>query len=197
MFNNASTRGLAISIALLNIGANPNLVTTIEGLSDVYLNGTYEQAIEIGLPILLERARESTGFIQIDTTGIPEREIPEELQELKAARAAARRPYIKAWWGEVPLMYTTYPTPYMAEQNGLTQQEYWNDFLAACRLNVADPVAEWKSINTEKTRIIDWLNDLEIDELHIEGADSDLKVRIGDGRKWIHAGKQNMPSLEI
>lgn len=92
-----------------------------------------------------------------------------------------------------------YGTPAMAKEAGLSLQEYWNQIIKACYLDDADPIKRWKQIykDLEKTR--QKLNALSpnVDRLHVQGADVDLWIRLGEKRQWLGGSGRNMPSFEL
>jgi aminopeptidase len=58
-----------------------------------------------------------------------------------------------------------------------------------------DPVKHWKKIAKEQSRLVRILN--RVDRLHIQSADTDLRLRV-KGRKWVNcAGTENFPDGEI
>jgi aminopeptidase len=89
------------------------------------------------------------------------------------------------------------PTDELAKQAGLTTRQYANQIVRACYLDKPDPVGEWKSIHRKAIRIKEWLNSLEVKELHVESRNIDLKIRPGEKRKWVGISGHNIPSFEI
>jgi aminopeptidase len=85
----------------------------------------------------------------------------------------------------------------MADEAGLSLEEYWEQIIEACYLRESDPVAKWKQVQKEIEEIKDKLDALEIDTLHIKGEDVDLQIKIGEHRKWLSGGGKNIPSFEI
>jgi aminopeptidase len=92
-----------------------------------------------------------------------------------------------------------YPTEGMANEAGLTLEEYWEQVIQACFLDSVDPSAEWRKIYKTNYAVRDKLNKLSvnIDKLHVFGEDADLWVKLGDKRKWVTASGRNIPSFEI
>jgi aminopeptidase len=90
-----------------------------------------------------------------------------------------------------------YGTEQMAKEAGLSLEEYWQQIVEACYLDRQDPIAEWRKLDEEIARICGQLNDLEIESVHITGQDVDLKLKIGQERKWCGGGGRNIPSYEI
>jgi aminopeptidase len=85
----------------------------------------------------------------------------------------------------------------MADEAGLSLDEYWDQIISACYLRDDDPVAKWKSVQKEIEDFKDKLDALQIEKLHIQGNDVDLHVKIGPNRKWLSGGGKNIPSFEI
>lgn len=91
----------------------------------------------------------------------------------------------------------TYGTPAAAKEAGLTLEEYWDQIIKACLLDYVDPKAKWRDINKEIQRVATKLTRLKIEELHVEGKDADLRIKIGNNRKWMGGTGRNIPSFEI
>jgi aminopeptidase len=115
---------------------------------------------------------------------------------------SARAPYMKMrerkeQEGKLSWSLCLYGTQSMADEAGLSLEEYWEQIIEACYLRDNDPVSKWKSVQAEIEHIKDKLDKLEIDTLHIKGEDVDLHVKIGEHRKWLSGGGKNIPSFEI
>ena len=115
---------------------------------------------------------------------------------------SARAPYMKMrerkeQEGKLSWSLCLYGTKSMADEAGLSLEEYWEQIIEACYLREDDPVSRWKTVQAEIESIKDKLDALEIDTLHIEGDDVDLHVKIGEHRKWLSGGGKNIPSFEI
>ena len=90
-----------------------------------------------------------------------------------------------------------YGTEAMANEAGMTLEEYWEQIIQACYLDSTDPVAEWKKIQKEQDRVKAELDRLQIESVHIEGKNIDLTVRLGPNRKWLGGSCRNIPSFEL
>jgi aminopeptidase len=115
---------------------------------------------------------------------------------------SARAPYMKMreekeQAGKLSWSLCLYGTQSMADEAGLTLEEYWEQIIEACYLREDDPVTKWKAVQREIEDIKDKLDALEIEKLHIKGDDVDLEVQIGAHRKWLSGGGKNIPSFEI
>ncbi len=90
-----------------------------------------------------------------------------------------------------------YGTEAMAAEAGLSVEDYWQEIIAACYLDEADPAARWRVVNAQIDAHCGFLNSLPIDRLHVEGEDADLWITLGEQRKWIGGSGKNIPSFEV
>lgn len=88
-------------------------------------------------------------------------------------------------------------TPGMAAEARLSIEEYWQQIIAACFLDQDDPKAEWRRVNDQIQRHVAALDALDIDRVHMRGADVDLKINIGERRRWVGGEGRNIPSFEV
>src|SRR5436190_1050666 len=101
---------------------------------------------------------------------------------------SARAPYMamrekKEQEGKLSWTLCLYGTQSMADEAGLTLDEYWEQIIEACYLREDDPVQKWKNVQKEIEEIKDKLDILKIETLHIKGDDVDLHIQIGEHRK--------------
>lgn len=115
---------------------------------------------------------------------------------------SARAPYMKMreekeQQGKLSWSLCLFGTQSMADEAGLSLEAYWEQIIEACYLREDDPVSKWKKVQQEIEEIKDRLDALDIQSLHVKGADVDLRVQIGPNRKWLSGGGKNIPSFEI
>jgi len=99
--------------------------------------------------------------------------------------------------GEFTWTLGLYGTPAMAGEAGLSEEEYWQQIIDACFLDEDDPIARWRTVGAQIADYVGRLDALEIDRLHVEGADVDLRISLGEQRRWIGGSGRNIPSFEI
>jgi aminopeptidase len=90
-----------------------------------------------------------------------------------------------------------YGTPAMAAEAGLSEEEYWQEIIHACFLDEADPIARWREVSGQVQDTMERLDALDIDSVHIEGEDADLRITVGERRRWVGGSGRNVPSFEI
>ena len=79
----------------------------------------------------------------------------------------------------------------------MTIEEYAYALNRACWLNMPDPVREWRRLRKEVGEVCDWLDGLEIKSLHVESEDINLKVPLGENRRFVGVSGANIPGYEI
>ena len=90
-----------------------------------------------------------------------------------------------------------YGTKAMADDVGMSEEEYWQQIIAACYLDQPDPIAEWRKTCKELARIQAALNQLNCEHLELKAEGINLKVGIGEGRRWLGGSGRNIPSFEL
>jgi aminopeptidase len=90
-----------------------------------------------------------------------------------------------------------YGTPAMAAEAGLTEEDYWGQIIDACFLDEEDPIARWREVTSQIGARLERLNSLPIESLHVRGDDVDLRILLGERRKWVGGRGRNIPSFEI
>jgi aminopeptidase len=116
-------------------------------------------------------------------------------------RGAAMRPLLD-WRGEKEnagrFSWTLglYGTPAMAAEAGMSTEEYWEQIIHACFLDAEDPIARWNEVVERVSQTRHWLDGLDIERVHVEGEDVDLRITIGEQRKWLGGRGRNIPSFE-
>ncbi len=91
----------------------------------------------------------------------------------------------------------TYPTMELAKQAGLTIKDYTGQIIKACLLDSKDPIAKWKEIYAESGAIKKWLGSMPIKTIHVESNSCDLKIALGEKRRFLGISGHNIPSFEI
>jgi aminopeptidase len=118
-----------------------------------------------------------------------------EIDPATIARAARARAPIqevrlsKRWCG------TLWPTSALAQEAGMSDDDYAAFVERALFLDRPDPVAAWSELSDRQAGLVDRLAPAR--EIRIEADGTDLRLRV-DGRKWINSnGRRNMPSGEV
>jgi aminopeptidase len=99
--------------------------------------------------------------------------------------------------GDFSWTVATYGTPGMATEARLSIEQYWQQIIKACFLDVEDPVARWRQVRDAIGTHRDRLNALPIERLHVLGVDADLWLTLGQRRRWQDGVGGNVPSFEL
>ena len=90
---------------------------------------------------------------------------------------------------------TIWPTPALAQQAGMGDEEYAAFVATALFLDRSDPAAAWRELSARQEELVGRLGTG--CEIRIEADSTDLRLRV-DGRTWINSdGRRNMPSGEV
>lgn len=90
-----------------------------------------------------------------------------------------------------------FPTAQLAKHAGISQKAYGAQVARACFLNSAAPVIEWQNIFKQAQRIKRWLNRLPVKALQVTSENVDLRISLGQKRRWVGISGRNIPSFEI
>jgi aminopeptidase len=119
-----------------------------------------------------------------------------------ALMEAAKSPFMemrtqKERLGKLSWTLCLYGTQSAADEAGITLEEYWEQIIEACYLRETDPVLKWQQTQVEIKNIIEKLNALQIEKVHMTGQDIDLHILIGEHRQWRGGTGANVPSFEV
>ena len=118
-----------------------------------------------------------------------------------AATARARRPLRdileeREGRGRYGWTLCAHPTPELARAAGMDLADYTAQIVRACRLDAADPVAQWRSVLSSMGEVRRWLDAMDMTSLRVESASTDLTVVPGEQRRWLSLTGHNIPSFE-
>lgn len=117
-------------------------------------------------------------------------------------RSKAFEPY-KDWRvekenrGEMTWTLALYGTQVMADEAGLSLEEYWEQIIQGCYLDDENPRQKWEEIQGEIDRVKAKLDALAIRKVRIVSQGTDLVVGLGDNRQWLGGSGRNIPSFEL
>ncbi len=154
--------------------------------ADKFYKGTVDQ-IDHTVAILAETDKQ-------ELTGIPSAKIMAVQKALKPYMEWRRA---KESAGRYTWTLAMYGTQAMADEVGMSLEEYWQEIIQACYLDEPNPAEKWKALYTDLYAIKDKLDSLPIEKLHVEAENTDIWVQIGGNRKWLGGSGRNIPSFEL
>lgn len=188
--------------AVLKAGAHPIIFYT----PDDFAREHYELASDEQLNFFPEKYLK--GLVdEVDHTVVVLAETDKkELDGIDSGKIMAAQKALKPYmdWrrtkeGEGKYTWTLcmYGTQAMADEVGMSLEDYWAEISNACYLDDSDPAGKWKALYEKLYAIKDKLDAMPIEKLHVEAADTDLWVAIGENRKWLGGSGRNIPSFEL
>jgi aminopeptidase len=189
----AEEYGLALHAAILERDAWPLVWLTPPSLSTaVYRHGRQRHWSEPSpLELALLQAADARVAIDAPANANELAEVdPALIARVSVARAPLREAQLaRRWCG------TIVPTPALAQQAAMAEEDYAAFLTRALLLDRPDPIGAWRELSDRQAKLIERLQDAE--EIRIEAEGTDVSLRV-EGRTWINSdGRRNMPSGEV
>jgi aminopeptidase len=184
----------SLHAALITRGAwPPALRIAMPGVAEDFYRLASEELLDNYSPLDMVDAQNADAFLGIQA---PEntRALAGVAPDLVARAGRARAPIQevrlgKRWCG------TIWPTTALAQQAGMSDDDYETFVNRALFLDRPDPTAAWRELDAHQASLVERLSQAR--EVRIEADGTDLRLRV-DGRTWINSnGKRNMPSGEV
>lgn len=197
----AKPLALALQNTLLKAGAHPMIRIIPTGFDKDF----FTLANDSQLTFFPEEFYKKKSELVDHQIGIIADVDPRELQNVdpgKMMKARNARKQYRDWLtdkevlGKFTWTIALWGVPAKAEEVGLSEEEYWKQIIKACFLDKTDPIAEWKKVTTLQKEILKKLNAMEIEWVHLQGEDADLKIKLGADRIWMGGSGRNIPSFE-
>lgn len=184
----------ALNRAVIARGAwPPGLRIGLPGISEDIYKLAPDELLDSYPPLDMAEIEHADAYLRIDapenTRALAEVD-PGVLARVARARAPIQEVRLtKRWCG------TIWPTPALAQDAGMSDDDYAAFLRRALFLDRPDPVAAWRELSDRQQRVVDHLNTAKTIRIEAEGTDLTLRV---DGRTWINSnGRRNMPSGEV
>lgn len=188
--------------AVLEAGAHPIIHYIPEGITRSFLEtATADQITWQPTNYLLERVKTVDHFVSLISTdnkfelkGVDSAKIMNSQNALKFYMDAR---HDKENAGKLTWTLALFGTEAMAKEANLTLEQYWDQIIKACFLDLEDPITKWKEVAAQIHAAQESLNKLSIETLQVEGERINLEVKIGKNRKWLGGSGRNIPSFEL
>jgi aminopeptidase len=184
----------AFHAAAISRGAWPPAARiAIPGVAEDFYRLAGDELLDNYSPPDMADAQQADAFLAIQApentralSGVEPAVIARALRALDPVREVR---FSKRWCG------TIWPTPALAQQAGMSDDDYAAFVNRSLFLDRPDPIAAWRELNEHQAALVDRLNRAR--EIRIEAEGTDLRLRV-EGRTWINSnGKRNMPSGEV
>ncbi|MFW9784593.1 MAG: aminopeptidase [Candidatus Heimdallarchaeota archaeon] len=191
----------ALNVELLKVGAHSTFLPSIEGIREEFFRLASEEQLEYVTEA--ERASYEKFDRLVQITGDyntrrysnvdPERmskfmtaPIRKELMELFEKRVNDK----ELKWVIIP-----FPCNAQAQEANMDLYSYSEFVFKSLFLDKEDPVEEWRKMQKEQDKIIEYLN--KVDNIQVLGEDTDLILSV-KGRTWDNcSGQENLPDGEV
>ena len=189
----ASPLLLELQRVILQRDAWPLVRLELPGQGAGFYAHARERHLDEVAPLTLHEAREADALLAIQAPADPRELVavdPELITRVARARRAVRDATMRHRWCS-----TLWPTPALAEQAGMGEDEYAAFVTRALFLDQPDPVASWGELRRFQDTLIARV--AKASTLRIEAPGTSLEIGV-KGRGWVNSdGKRNMPSGEI
>ncbi|MCD7879643.1 MAG: aminopeptidase [Candidatus Gastranaerophilales bacterium] len=180
-------------------GGYPVVRTGMEGLNEVFIkNASDEQLVYID-PMLELEYEKAQNLISIGAPVNVKSMAGSDSGKLARRSAALKKLSEKmlkrSAEGSLKWVIADFPTNALAQEAGMSLDEYTEFLVNACWLHLDDPVLKWKEIGEKQEKIADYLNTKS--QIHIIGEKTDITFNTA-GRIWKScAGEYNFPDGEV
>lgn len=189
----------AVYAEALRAGAHPEVWPSMQGLAEIFYREASEAQLKFVSPAL-KLAMETYDALLAIRGDYNTRALSGVDPSRQAIAARAQSDVMKTYMersasGAFRWCATQFPTHAQAQEANMSLDDYADFVFRACRVDGEDPVAEWRAVHEEQSRLVERLS--HFDQLRIVGDGTDLTLRVG-GRTWVSAdGKRNFPDGEI
>ncbi len=171
----------------------PGLRISIPGVAEDFYKLASDELLDAFPPQELAEMERIDAYLRIDA---PEntRALADVDPAVLTRAARARSPIQEARMGK-RWCGTLWPTPALAQEAGMSDDDYAAFVNGALFLDRPDPVAAWRELSDRQAKLVERLSGAR--EIRIEADGTDLRLRV-EGRTWINSdGRRNMPSGEV
>ncbi len=183
----------------IEVGANPYLDVRVPEAEEILLKHGSEAQLKFISPMASMEVNRMDAMLHV-WANTNTRYLSGVDSKSQSMRQKARHPLQKKLFARfasksATWVGTQFPTQADAQDADMSLTDYEDFVYKAGHIYDNDPVKYWLGVKKEQDRLIKLLN--KIDRLHIQSADTDLKLRV-KGRKWINcAGTENFPDGEV
>jgi aminopeptidase len=183
----------ALQRSLLERGAWPALRLAPPGAQADYYAYASDRQVESFPPVELIETQTVDALLRIDapanTQALAGVDPDRIARSLRAREPIQQARFARRWCG------TLWPTPALAQQARMGEQDYAGFVAGALFLDQADPVGAWGELSARQQALVERLDAAR--EVRVEAEGTDVRLRV-DGRRWINSdGRRNMPSGEV
>ncbi len=185
--------------SVLKAGGLPHIDLEFQGRSRIFMDTANEAQLAYNSPLFKEAMTNFECYLYIRA--------PFNTSEMRGVDgskssiiAKARQPYRDIYSKrtavrELKRNLCEFPTQAMAQNAGMSYENYQNFIYNACFLFEENPMEKWLEVRAKQQKVVDLLNSRSKIQYKGEGTDITFST---EGRTWINSdGQTNMPSGEV
>ena len=189
----------AVYKRVLEHGGHPILRTSYEDMSDIYIKYASDEQLDFVDPIIKLEYESIDKFISIgapmNTKNMARADLTKVSRRGKATKGLSETLMKRSADGTAKWVIADVPTHALAQEAGMSLEEYTEFLFKSCYLDLDDPVAKLRELDEKQTKWANYLNGVKT--LHITGEKTDITFNV-EGRKWIScSGMNNYPDGEV
>lgn len=184
--------------AALKAGGHCEFQLSVEGQGEIFLEEANDEQLQYQPTLYGKAVTEFEAYINIrapfNLRG------PKPDPEKAKIRSLAMQPLVNTYFertGDLRLKRSLclFPTQALADEAGMSLDEYTQFVFKGCKLDQPDPKAAWLEVRAKQQKIVDHLNSCTTFRYVNEKTDIRFTT---NGRRWINSdGQTNMPSGEV
>lgn len=191
----------ALCKEIVEAGGYPWLNVEIEGVQEIFLKYASKEQLLFVDNLYKQMYKEFDGFIRIHADYNTRRLSEINPKIIATYKGAPERKKLSDIFedrfvkGELAWVVIPFPCHALAQEASMDLFSYTEFVEKALLLDKDDPIEEWRKIEVEQNKFVEYLN--KIENIHVLGEDTDLTLSF-KGRKWINCcGLQNLPDGEV
>jgi len=193
---------LPLQKAILEVGAHPIMEYLPDGVARHFFEHANDDQIVFYPSHLFHGKVEQMTHVISVIAEADKFELKDIDPKKLAARIHSRKEYKekrmkKEMDGKMTRTLGLYGTQAMADEAHMSLEEYRQEIIKACYLDLDDPIVERKKTFKNTEEIKNKLNALPIEWVHVEWEDADLNIKIWTNRQRLGWWGRNIPSFEI
>ena len=189
----------AVYKRVLERGGHPIVRTSFEDMSDIFIKMASDEQLDFVDPIVKLEYETIDKFISIgapmNTKNMARADLGKLARRGKATKKLSETLMKRSADGTAKWVIADVPTHALAQEAGMSLEEYTEFLFKSCYLDIDDPVAKLRELDEKQTEWANYLNGVK--KLHITGEKTDITFNV-EGRKWIScSGLNNYPDGEV
>lgn len=184
---------------VLELGANPVVRCSVEGLNEIFIREANEEQLAFLDPMTKLEYETATKYISIgapfNTKNMAKADSAKMAKRSAATRELSNIMLSRAAKGELDWVIADFPTNALAQEAKMSLDEYTEFLINSCYLYLDNPAAKWQEINEKQEAMAQYLT--KTSKLRVVGENTDITFST-EGRIWKNcSGECNFPDGEI